>query len=168
MSTYTENLNLFKYDTSIDGKQVFSIDKSMNENWDKIDSQVTKIDTFNDAINELKNTKLDKIPISAYINKTSSGSTWYRIYSDGFCEQGGIISTTASSYIVTLPISYNNANYTIIASGYCTDADTAGVDCAEAITKNSNTTATQFRVSHYNNLSKGGFYWYCQGYTNIQ
>lgn len=167
MSTYTENLNLFKYDTSIDGKQVFSIDQAMNENWDKIDSQVTKIDTFNDAINELKNTKLDKIPISAYITKTSSGSSWYRIYSDGFCEQGGIVSTTASSYTVTLPISYNDSNYTILAIAYSNDKDAGGVGATECPSK-AFTTQSTFYISHYNPGNMRGFYWYCQGYTNIQ
>lgn len=38
MSSKTKNLGLFKYDTTTDGKQVFSIDKSMNANWDTIDS----------------------------------------------------------------------------------------------------------------------------------
>ena len=38
MSEKTKNLGLFKYDTTTDGKQVFSIDKGMNDNWDKIDA----------------------------------------------------------------------------------------------------------------------------------
>lgn len=167
MSTYTENLNLFKYDTSIDGKQVFSIDQAMNENWDKIDSQVTKIDTFNDAINELKNTKLDKIPISVYITKTSSGSTWYRIYSDGFCEQGGIVASMANYVVITLPVAYGNVNYVVLLMGWENGNDTGGVSNSEAVSKNHNTT-TSFRVSHNNGLSKGGFYWYCQGYVKTQ
>ena len=39
---YTQNLNLFKYDTEIDGKQVFSINEALNNNWDKLDSLVVK------------------------------------------------------------------------------------------------------------------------------
>ena len=38
MSEYTSNLQLFKYDTATDGKEVFSINASMNDNWDKIDA----------------------------------------------------------------------------------------------------------------------------------
>ena len=38
MSELTPNLKLFKYDTLIDGKEVFSINRAMNDNWDKIDS----------------------------------------------------------------------------------------------------------------------------------
>lgn len=43
MSTYTDELQLFKYDTDTDGKQVFSIDTAMNDNWDKIDAFATAI-----------------------------------------------------------------------------------------------------------------------------
>lgn len=39
---YTDNLNLFKYETEKDGKEVFSIDKCLNDNWDKIDAAYIK------------------------------------------------------------------------------------------------------------------------------
>lgn len=48
MSSYTTNLQLFKYNTATDGKQVFSIDDAMNDNWDKIDA-------FAKAIKDLSN-----------------------------------------------------------------------------------------------------------------
>ena len=43
MSSITKNLGLFKYDTETDGKQVFSIDDALNNNWDKIDSGVVNL-----------------------------------------------------------------------------------------------------------------------------
>lgn len=43
MSTTTSELKLFKYNTATDGKQVFSIDTAMNDNWDKIDAFATAI-----------------------------------------------------------------------------------------------------------------------------
>ena len=39
MSTYTKNLNLFKYDTSKDANVAFSITKALNNNWDIIDAK---------------------------------------------------------------------------------------------------------------------------------
>ena len=39
MSTYTKNLNLFKYDVTADEKVPFSITKALNNNWDIIDSK---------------------------------------------------------------------------------------------------------------------------------
>ena len=38
MSTYTKNLNLFKYDIVADENVPFSITKALNDNWDKIDN----------------------------------------------------------------------------------------------------------------------------------
>lgn len=48
MSSSTSTLELFKYDTSTDGKEVFSINTALNANWDKIDS-------FASAIKSLSN-----------------------------------------------------------------------------------------------------------------
>lgn len=42
MSSYTENLNLFKYNTSSDGNLTFSINNALNDNWDKIDKAYGK------------------------------------------------------------------------------------------------------------------------------
>ena len=38
MSEYTPNLNLFKYNTSTDGKEIFSITQALNRNWDILDN----------------------------------------------------------------------------------------------------------------------------------
>lgn len=38
MPKYTENLNLFKYDTENDGKSTFNVDLALNDNFDKIDA----------------------------------------------------------------------------------------------------------------------------------
>lgn len=40
MSVFTDFLNLFKWDTTVDGEEEFNIDKALNENWDKIDSKM--------------------------------------------------------------------------------------------------------------------------------
>lgn len=50
-----------------------------------------------------------------YITETyKNGSSWYRIYSDGWCEQGGIVSVAQNSTgtTVTLLKSYLDTNYT--------------------------------------------------------
>ena len=44
MATYTDKLNLFKYDTETDGDSLFRINQSLNSNWDKIDSFAATID----------------------------------------------------------------------------------------------------------------------------
>lgn len=51
-----------------------------------------------------------------YITETYvNGASWYRIYSDGWCEQGGIAATTNSygTQTVSLLKTYINTNYTL-------------------------------------------------------
>ena len=61
------------------------------------------------------------VVVENYIN----GASWYRIYSDGWCEQGGkIISTGAIEYPVSLLKAYVNNNYcAVIASGSPTSGE---------------------------------------------
>lgn len=46
MPEYTQNLNLFKYDTVTDAKQAFNIDQALNNNFDKIDEAIGNINTL--------------------------------------------------------------------------------------------------------------------------
>ncbi len=51
MSELTPNLGLFKYSTDLDGKQVFSIDTALNDNWDILDEKCNEIITdLNDKV----------------------------------------------------------------------------------------------------------------------
>ena len=43
MSTTTPNLNLYKYDSSIDGELSFNIKRALNDNWDKLDNFSTEL-----------------------------------------------------------------------------------------------------------------------------
>ena len=45
MSTLTKYLKLFKWNTKTDGSEKFDIDKSMNDNWDKIDEDAEQANT---------------------------------------------------------------------------------------------------------------------------
>ena len=40
MSSYTDYLNLFKWDPQTDADEEFDIEKALNENWDKIDKKL--------------------------------------------------------------------------------------------------------------------------------
>ena len=50
-----------------------------------------------------------------YITETYvNGTSWYRVYSDGWCEQGGVVkSNSDSAYTVTLLKPYINTNYEV-------------------------------------------------------
>lgn len=116
MSTTTEKLSLFKYDTTADAKQPFSITNCMNNNWDKIDAFAKSVDTvfasdfssqldkkvFKD-INDKLGQKLEAEVLLAengYI-KFNNGVILSWIFSQGHC-------TT-----ITLPIAYSNLTYIV-------------------------------------------------------
>lgn len=82
-----------------------------------IDQGLEILEQVNIATEEIQTrVKLDgsnanfKIITQTYRN----GSSWYRIYSDGWCEQGGITSSSSgTSTTISLLKSYKSANYTI-------------------------------------------------------
>ena len=206
MSTYTENLNLFKYDTSTDGQEVFSIDTAMNANWDKIDTSVVKksgdtmtghltishdaevflrlkaadfdatdtnlpesdihlasfqsIDKNGKAIgyiNTMHTTtgnNFIQLHASNYVNDVRhlngfivgvtkegkgyfshpqimtdyvSGTSGYRIWSNGYCEQWGRVSqgTGYTDITVTLPKKMKDTNYQVFIEAQKTSKDNA-------------------------------------------
>lgn len=54
--------------------------------------------------------------ISRYITETySNGASWYRIWSDKWCEQGGQAAAGAI-VTVTLPKAFSNTNYTVVST----------------------------------------------------
>lgn len=62
----------------------------------------------------------------ALIKSYSSGTDWYRIYSDGWCEQGGYVTVSASTGLYTYDLlkEYRDINYLIIGqfgSDYSSD-----------------------------------------------
>lgn len=51
--------------------------------------------------------------IETYVN----GTSWYRIWSDGWCEQGGYYVLTATTGTITLLKSYKDTDYSITTAG---------------------------------------------------
>lgn len=80
-------------------------------NFVKTDSIVTTIKNrkFNDS-GYLVDRHIAGV-VETYVN----GTSWYRVYSDGWCEQGGV-KTGASGQTITLMKSYVNSNYHISGS----------------------------------------------------
>ncbi len=60
MSTLSEHLNLFMYDTVEDGKQVFSIDTALNDNWVKLDTKIYELDKQINNSQKAKYLEIDK------------------------------------------------------------------------------------------------------------
>lgn len=58
--------------------------------------------------------------VQSYVN----GRSWYRVYSDGWCEQGGQITVTVAATNITLLKSYKDNNYNAV--GCQANTNTAG------------------------------------------
>lgn len=95
------------------------------------------------------------VVVENYVN----GTSWYRIWSDGWIEQGGYKSSNNSWNPCSLLKNFSNTDYNIQLSGSGT---TAGQGNAPCYVNNSNKTTSSFQytsVSVTNNV-----YWYACGY----
>ena len=106
-------------------------------------------------IEEKLSGKLDKSAVKAYIIETYvNGTSWYRLWSDNWCEQGGIITVSTNVYKgqeVTLLKAYKDTNYHINAKNSIVTND-AGVQSlsVNAIAANANPlTNSTFAVALY-------------------
>lgn len=91
MSSLTNFLKLFKWDTKTDGSEKFNIDKALNENWDKIEANASDVNTA-------LATKSDKKYANSYLSKAG----WYRIAK---INRGN--STAYASPIINLHTTWN-------------------------------------------------------------
>lgn len=123
------------------------------------------IDEIATDLNGKADVDLSNVPNSKGILTESyvNGSSWYRVYSDGWCEQGGqgeLIETSTTT--ITLLKAYSNTNYTVLAvsitASTAADAE-AGLQCTPI--SNNQITLT----AHYINPNNQVANWYTCGYT---
>lgn len=102
------------------------------------------------------------LSVNTYVVKTyHSGKSWYRVWSDGFVEQGGFANSPFGQGItVTLIKPLTTTNYTILLS--CVDGSESAVRVVE-----STKTETSFQTFRYytgNGRGSGSLYWEALGY----
>ena len=93
------------------------------------------------------------------VTKYTSGTTWYRVYSDGWKEMGG--KCTPNNYdgmTVTLPKAFSNTNYEVLASS----CDTVNKRSAQAWVKTASTIGV--RTIAGTGQSQTPMWWYACGY----
>ena len=108
-------------------------------------------DSVNNTVRLPKLSSTGRYLIKSY----SSGTSWYRIYSDGWCEQGGSFSGTS----ITFSKEFIDTNYGFAGVG--TDGNTAGA--ANTLNLNYKLTTGCTYYTHGNN---GGL-WRAFGYVDI-
>ena len=120
MSSYTTNLQLFKYNTATDGKQVFSIDDAMNDNWDKIDAFAKAIKDLSNlsSVGEKRFTNINNELSQKLEAQVSLAQNGYIKFNNGVIICFGIsrVNTTldpdqTQGWDITLPTTYTNMIY---------------------------------------------------------
>lgn len=116
------------------------------------------IDKFEEVINKLN-------MIRYIVEEYHSETQWYKIWSDGWVEQGGYIINPSSNETVNLLKPYNNINYSVLCQ-YAMDSNSTG-----RFLSIGNKTNSSFLVrTGASNLDSwnGGypvpFYWETKGY----
>ena len=121
----------------------------------------------NEAVSQINTTLLTKLDTNhsndtkPYVNQTYvNGASWYRVWSDGWKEQGGRVSFAANGTTVTFPKAFSNANYTLTL-GFYSGNSTYFVIGASVSSYN----ATRFIANgwHQGGVSSRTGWWYACG-----
>ncbi len=167
--------------SSIDS--IYNYILSNHEKFDEIDTLVTKTnqleqDLLTKADTDLSNltdgisnvictskpgetsTASSNSPVVMVENYTK-GNSWYRVYSDGWCEQGGIIPNPLKvSFGVTLIKNFANINYSVFA--VTSGSDATNCHCPNILSK----TVGQFvAISNYLAYPNRTIEWHAYGYV---
>ena len=79
----------------------------------RVDELIDKLNEINNNISEINN-KLDSM--TYVVESWNEGTEWYRIWSDGYIEQGGRISLNeTSTKDITYLKPFNDTNYCLLA-----------------------------------------------------
>lgn len=135
---------------SVDINQVYE-DINLKADRDELSFYARK--DLSDVTQTGKENIFKAVIVESYVN----GTSWYRVWSDGWCEQGGIGNNNASAVgkiTTTLLKSYVNTNYTVLV--------TRGITATQSlnIVYKSN---DSFQAQSTNN-PVGLYYWQTSGY----
>lgn len=94
---------------------------------------------------------------------TDTDPTWYILYNDGYCEQGGKLTSTAEWTDLNLLKPYKNTDYRLLGSAEDKSSDYATVQVAFADKTSSGAKVT---CTWYNSAYSYPFTWKAEGYTD--
>lgn len=111
----------------------------------------------NISFNLVNKTDSAKYVVESYVN----GKSWYRIWSDGFCEQGGQFRSVAgANQVLTFLKPFKDTNYTVFGTNQQTvDAGICGI-AFTAFTNSQCRYCTGYNGTFYSE----DFYWFATGY----
>lgn len=99
----------------------------------------------------------------------SNGTSWYRVWSDGWCEQGGYYTlTTQAGITISLLKQYANADYTILTNLRVTDntAYLAGISQISVVSSSKTTSSFGITTAGIQTFTPQGCFWSACGYIS--
>lgn len=144
MSSLTDFLKLFKWDTKTDGSQKFNIDKALNENIDKIEANAVEV---NQALSAKMNLHRD--------TKALTAKGWYRVAE--FIRTGiYIVNITQrwnekrpSSCLLLVNVGAQNFNISILDAEFI-NSSTIGISQVRLVKDVDSASASAFLEIYYN------------------
>lgn len=125
----------------------------------------TQID-IDEIVTDL-NGKVDKSSleeVKVVVEEYHSGNSWYRVWSDGFCEQGSFYyagSSLSGDQTITFPKAFPRTDYTFMASAMHSNANANGYALYEKYeSRTSSGTVLHFPSNLF------GYAWVAYGYIN--
>lgn len=94
----------------------------------------------------------------------SNGTSWYRVYSDGWCEQGGQLSGGSTQQTLTFLKTFADTDYTWLCSTTSSDNYVKSVQATSFTT----TGCTWKVATDGGTLSSSGFRWEAKGYLQYE
>lgn len=67
--------------------------------------------------------------VAVVVESYKNGSSWYKVYSDGWIEQGGTVSVTSAGQALTYLKAFSNTDYTIVSGGAGATAQYGNTNC---------------------------------------
>ncbi|MBO7712620.1 MAG: hypothetical protein J6S85_03905 [Methanobrevibacter sp.] len=107
-----------------------------------------------------------KLPRSTHgeiVEKYQSGTEWYRVYSDGWCEQGGLKTASGASGTATVSLlkEMSNTNYNILI----TTQQESSIGNGGGSVKRATLSVSSFDYG-WASMGLTGFYWEVKGYVS--
>ena len=95
---------------------------------------------------------------------TDNDPTWYNLYSDGWCEQGGVLTTSSSTEMTVAFIkAFANTDYMVTGGSVCGNS-TSGIDAREVPSSINAKTTEGFTKYLWTGYSP--YFWQACGYTS--
>lgn len=103
-------------------------------------------------------------PVLTLVASWRSGNNWYRKYSDGWIEQGGVVSVSHNTLAtVTCHTAFTSSSYTVLC-GLVTNSGQFGDDVTCNVQSRTTTSFTVFPFDAGENTGTADMCWYACGY----